>query len=601
MDNDSPKNGFAEKYRFLTYADESDTVYDGSKIADGSVTTDKLANYAVTTNKIDDESITTVKLDDGIITLSKLASDVTDAINDFPTVGNGLQLASDTLSAKIGAGLAFDANNAIELDGSGDIATAVSNWLTAHPEATTTVQDGSITDAKLVQTGGILETVSEIISSNKNLWTGDTSVSFTTSNAYQFDPPLPAGTYTLSAVVTSTDTDTTQSRFVINSGVTGAQSKDLNRNARNGATFISSVPVVSVTFYAAKGGSASTGDSATWADIQIETGSVATDYVAHKLTAVDLIARDRINNMNKYVSPDGNDSNDGNTKTTPYKTIAKAMAEANDAATIYIAPGTYDETLPRYLYKNTKIVGENAVLTCSNFSSGQIGILYFMYSHVEIIGISVIYQDGITAPSNCSGIALIECNGTVRDCESHGAPYMGFRLDGSKITLERCIASGAGVDGFNAHNLVAGYNSECSFFNCTAYDNVDDGLSLHETAKMYVSGGEFYNNGSTGIAAANTCEGEIKGAYIHDNGAGVECFNDAFSAGDTLPIIVLSGNIIKNNNKVDAGHDPLDIGYGIHAKAYEIDAVANAVVGHNQAAFAGDSNSVVNIYSITTS
>jgi len=70
---DSPKNDFAEKHRWLTYADEPDTVYDGSKILDGSVTTDKLADYAVTTDKIDDESITTVKLDDGVITTPKLA------------------------------------------------------------------------------------------------------------------------------------------------------------------------------------------------------------------------------------------------------------------------------------------------------------------------------------------------------------------------------------------------------------------------------------------------------------------------------------------------------------------------------------------------
>lgn len=91
---DSPKNEFVEKHRFLTYADEPDAVYDGSKImddsvttdklADHAVTTDKLADHAVTTDKIDDESITTVKLDDGIITTAKLADSAvtTQKIND---------------------------------------------------------------------------------------------------------------------------------------------------------------------------------------------------------------------------------------------------------------------------------------------------------------------------------------------------------------------------------------------------------------------------------------------------------------------------------------------------------------------------------------
>ena len=37
------------------------------------------------------------------------------------------------------------------------IQPSVDAWLAAHPEATTTVQDNSITDAKLVQTGGVLD------------------------------------------------------------------------------------------------------------------------------------------------------------------------------------------------------------------------------------------------------------------------------------------------------------------------------------------------------------------------------------------------------------------------------------------------------------
>lgn len=39
---------------------------------------------------------------------------------------------------------------------------AVGDWLDAHPEATTTVQDGSVTDAKLVQAGGVLSEVHDV-------------------------------------------------------------------------------------------------------------------------------------------------------------------------------------------------------------------------------------------------------------------------------------------------------------------------------------------------------------------------------------------------------------------------------------------------------
>lgn len=43
-----------------------------------------------------------------------------------------------------------------------DMSVYIDEWLTEHPEATTTVQDGSITNAKLAQTGGVLSEVSDI-------------------------------------------------------------------------------------------------------------------------------------------------------------------------------------------------------------------------------------------------------------------------------------------------------------------------------------------------------------------------------------------------------------------------------------------------------
>lgn len=43
-----------------------------------------------------------------------------------------------------------------------DMSVYVDEWMAEHPEATTTVQDGSITNAKLVQSGGILSEVMDI-------------------------------------------------------------------------------------------------------------------------------------------------------------------------------------------------------------------------------------------------------------------------------------------------------------------------------------------------------------------------------------------------------------------------------------------------------
>ena len=96
-----------------------------------AVTSNMLASGAVTTPKIADGAVTADKLADGAVMAS---------VPIMSTSVAGI--------AKVGAGLAMN-GQALELDGSGDIATAVGAWLDAHPEATTTVQDGAITTAKL--------------------------------------------------------------------------------------------------------------------------------------------------------------------------------------------------------------------------------------------------------------------------------------------------------------------------------------------------------------------------------------------------------------------------------------------------------------------
>ena len=119
-------------------------------IADGSVTTPKLADSAVTTQKIANASVTYEKL----------------AVDAIPTM-------SDTMKgiAKVGAGLAMN-GDMLELDGSGSIATAVQSWLNNHPEATTTVQDGSVSMQKLDQE------VSGIVTNSKFLFGSSRCIEF---------------------------------------------------------------------------------------------------------------------------------------------------------------------------------------------------------------------------------------------------------------------------------------------------------------------------------------------------------------------------------------------------------------------------------------
>lgn len=87
---------------------------------------------------------------------------------------------------------------------------------------------------------------------------------------------LLAGTYTLSAVATSSDTDKTQCLVLdaTNNKILGY----LNRNVRSSFTFTLEKPTKKLSFYASTTYNLSNEDTFKFADIQIEQGTTATEY-----------------------------------------------------------------------------------------------------------------------------------------------------------------------------------------------------------------------------------------------------------------------------------------------------------------------------------
>lgn len=190
---------------------------------------------------------------------------------------------------------------AIEGQFSEGVTEAVNDWLDAHPEATTTVQDGAISYAKLDSNlKGKVDDISDLKSAlsagTRNLWPfGDPS--FVNKKEYAFN--LPAGTYTISAVPTSSDVQSQVCRVRISStspltGGTGILANfNLYRNEKNSYTFTISEDAKSIEFSAGNNDSSSSGDSATFADVQIESGEEATEYIPH-ITATDFLVRESV-------------------------------------------------------------------------------------------------------------------------------------------------------------------------------------------------------------------------------------------------------------------------------------------------------------------
>lgn len=116
--------------------------------------------------------------------------------------------------------------------------------------------------------------------SGKNLIPCGT-ISFEKNRNYALTRPIPPGTYTLSAHITSDDTDGEYSAVSINSKGSVMKYTTLKRNERASTTFTVTEQITNIDFCAAYNYSQGVGDSATWSDIQLEAGSVATEYTPY--------------------------------------------------------------------------------------------------------------------------------------------------------------------------------------------------------------------------------------------------------------------------------------------------------------------------------
>ena len=107
------------------------------------------------------------------------------------------------------------------------------------------------------------------------------TITFTKNRSYLLDNPLPAGTYTISAYITSSDTDGIYSAVSINNKSEVMKYIALKRGVRVSSTFTVDKPITNIDFCSAYNYAQGEGDSATWSDVQLEEGSVATEYVPH--------------------------------------------------------------------------------------------------------------------------------------------------------------------------------------------------------------------------------------------------------------------------------------------------------------------------------
>ena len=112
----------------------------------------------------------------------------------------------------------------------------------------------------------------------------ENDISFENSQTVRFETNLPAGTYTTSAVVTSTDTDSSTCLLLFYYTDNSTKEVYIDRSMDGERVFKSAEftqEVTKVRIYASEGYNFSVGDTATFSQLMIEAGSEMTDYVPY--------------------------------------------------------------------------------------------------------------------------------------------------------------------------------------------------------------------------------------------------------------------------------------------------------------------------------
>ena len=221
-----------------------------------------------------------------------------------------------------------------------------------------------------------------------------------------------------------------------------------------------------------------------------------------------------------YVSPDGDDTNDGLTVGTAFATFRKALTVSN---TIYAVRGTYAEQIFLNYRKNVKLIayqdGTAYSHTTPKLAKVEItkGVKFTFCDGLYIEDFKFVTDNAGTEPSvyfeNCDNVRLMNCVAN----DSPGG--MGFSFVNSNAVLDHCSASGNHTDGFNFH----GYGASV-MIDCEALNNGDDGCSHHDGCEGFINGGKFNGNTKAGIAPAYGAKVEISNVLCANNNHGIAYF-----------------------------------------------------------------------------
>ena len=191
-----------------------------------------------------------------------------------------------------------------------------------------------------------------------------------------------------------------------------------------------------------------------------------------------------------YVSVNGNDSNNGQTKGRPFRTLDKALSKANAGTTIFLMNGTYSSSTT---YKLKKKGTSNSPIKILNYSGHKPVVDFSRQPYADssrgfqITGNYWIISGLTIQNAGDNGIHISGNNNRVQDCFITKCGDTGLQMsNGASYNLVRRVTStynfdkktnGENADGFAAKLRIGPGNQ---FENCNAYHNSDDGFDFYD-------------------------------------------------------------------------------------------------------------------------
>lgn len=210
-----------------------------------------------------------------------------------------------------------------------------------------------------------------------------------------------------------------------------------------------------------------------------------------------------------YVSTSGNDSNNGQSKDKPFKTIDKALDKAKAGTTIYLMGGTYKSSSTFKLKENgsssspIKILNYNDQKPVIDFS----GQPYADSSRGFQISGNYWYLEGLNIQNaGDNGIYISGSNNQIKDCFITKCRDTGLQMSNGAsnnriIKVTSTWNYDPKTDGENADGFAAKLNIGPGnvFENCTALNNSDDGFDFYSAGnavKVYNSEASYNGKNS---------------------------------------------------------------------------------------------------------